>query len=395
MEVKTVEAFSMTEAVKKVKKLYGSDAVILSTKEKPVKGHQSPSVELRIAISEELNRAGAAKDGLNSGYKGEKDLLLQEKLESLERRLAYLSEQMPSKDQVSRIEQGMKELKVLCNQHLRHFTTGDDPDLPESIRQTEQQLSLVGVDPIYKKEVIDYLRDLPAFNPLKSDKYRSSDDYHRANAIRFMYKKVSVCPPIKPIHGCNSVNMIVGGHGVGKTCTIAKLASELKVNEKTNVLLVSYDYRSLGLQDPLPVYAKILGIAHATIEEASQLEEVVLANRQCEVVLIDTSGGLVRSDQELKKILAIKDLPLPVDTHLVLSLTESSVQQEQSIQKFSPLGLQSFLFTKLDESWTCGDIYNHVNRWSVPVSYFSTGPRIPGYLESASRERVMERIFAL
>lgn len=396
MNVKTIEAMTMSDAVKKVKKNYGSDAVILSTRHKKIEGSDQSVVEVKIAVSEQNIRSGASAPMSDSGESyGQSLSVLQDRFDSIDRRLNFMTDQIASRDQISRLETGLKELKILFTQHLRHSGSSDLSGQPESIQQIDQQLSLVGVDSIYKKEVANYLSELPSFNPLKSDQYRSSEEYYRANAIRFMYKKLSVATPIKPVHGCSSIHMFVGGHGVGKTCTIAKVASDLKGAGKTKILLISYDYRKLGLQDALPVYAKILGVSHATIEEADQLEEVVLAHRDCEIILIDTSGGLTRKEQEFKMLLNIKELPLPVDTHLVLSLTEHSSQQEQAIQKFSSLGLQSFVFTKLDESWSCGDIYNQTNRWSIPVSYFSTGPRIPGNLEVASRERVMERIFGI
>ena len=39
------------------------------------------------------------------------------------------------------------------------------------------------------------------------------------------------------------------------------------------------------------MYAKILGVNH-TIEDASQLEETVMKYRKCELILIDSSGGI-------------------------------------------------------------------------------------------------------
>lgn len=394
MDVITIEAMTVSDAIKKIKKKYGSDAVILSSREKSIDGENKKVVEFKIAISSDESRAGASI--LNSQIN--KDLyfnVLREKTEGIERRLAFMVDNVASREQLNRVENGLRELKMICNYHMKKSSSSEYQNLSESIYQVEQQLDLVGIDFIYKKEVIDYLRDLPSFNPLKSDQYRNSEAYYRSHAIKFMYKNISVIQPIKGIEGCSSVHIFVGGHGVGKTCTIAKLASILKVKDKKRVLLVSYDYRNLGLQDTLPVYAKILGIEHATIEEADHLKEVVALNRHCEIVLVDTSGGLVKDDQEFKRILKIKDLPLPVDNHLVLSLTENSLHQESMIQKFSPLGIQSFIFTKLDEIWTCGNIYNHINRWSVPVSYFSTGPKVPENIEIATRERVIERIFSL
>ncbi|MDD9950340.1 MAG: hypothetical protein OXT67_02120, partial [Zetaproteobacteria bacterium] len=84
-----------------------------------------------------------------------------------------------------------------------------------------------------------------------------------------------------------------------------------------------------------------------------------------------------------------------LEGHLVLALTEQSLQMERCIHQYSEIGIQSLIFTKLDSGWTFGEIYNQAYRHKIPLSFFSVGTDIPHALEAATRERVIERIFGI
>ena len=62
-----------------------------------------------------------------------------------------------------------------------------------------------------------------------------------------------------------------------------------------------------------------------------------------------------------------------------------------SFEVFRP---QRLLFTKLDETGSFGPILNEAVRTGKPLSFFTTGQRIPEDLEAASRGRLVELILA-
>ena len=116
-----------------------------------------------------------------------------------------------------------------------------------------------------------------------------------------------------------------------------------------------------------------------------------------ELVLVDTPAGVSPKAPELiAELAALKETGLPLDVHLVLSMTDKEAQLDQAVRAFSPVGLASVAFTKLDESWSFGEIFNLSKRWALPPSsFFAIGQQIPDDVERASRERVIERLFGL
>jgi len=67
----------------------------------------------------------------------------------------------------------------------------------------------------------------------------------------------------------------------------------------------------------------------------------------------------------------------------------------ETINNFKYLGLESLLFTKLDESWAFGEILNTSLQSGIPLSFLSSGPNIPEDIEIATKERIIERIFKI
>ena len=62
-------------------------------------------------------------------------------------------------------------------------------------------------------------------------------------------------------------------------------------------------------------------------------------------------------------------------------------------KQFSSLGVNCVLFTKLDEGLDFGAILNFSLRSRLPLSYLTTGQRVPEDIEVAARDKVIRLIF--
>ena len=63
-----------------------------------------------------------------------------------------------------------------------------------------------------------------------------------------------------------------------------------------------------------------------------------------------------------------------------------SADLSRVVDAFEIFRPQRLLFTKLDETGSFGPILNEAARTGKPLSFFTTGQRIPEDLEAASRE---------
>ena len=66
----------------------------------------------------------------------------------------------------------------------------------------------------------------------------------------------------------------------------------------------------------------------------------------------------------------------------------------RTVDAFDIFHPRHLLFTRLDETGSCGPIFNEAARTGKPLSFFATGQRIPEDLETAGRERLLDLILA-
>ncbi len=387
MDVRTFEAFTMKDAVKSVKKTLGSDAVILSTKEKPAPNGRGVIFEVTAASSQHQTRSGGSKVASTSDI----DPQFSKKVGELLSRFKGLEETMPSKRQVQTLEAQIDDLKLLILENLRTKEGSVIKDLPQTLVSIDRQLRTMGISDVYIAELMKHLRSLPP----KPNSEEYSEIELRDHGIRWMMKKLKIAGrwPIMP--GSISYQAFVGGTGAGKSTLVAKLASHYAIKEKHKVAIVTLDNQRLAASEQMRIVAKIIGVPFLAASSAQEIVELATTLQEIELVLIDTPGLSPKNRDGIKQLAEMKESGLPVDFHLCLSATTRESQLEGEVKSFAQLGIASVAFTKLDESWQYGEIFNISTKWSLPLSFFGIGQTIPEDIERATRERVIERVFGL
>lgn len=389
MDVKTFEAFSMRDALKAVKTHFGNDAVILSTREKNVEGSKRGKVyEVTAAKASTQQVKGATQASSESG----RDVLFEmlDYFKSIERNIKTMSDDLAKRQDLFRIDAGLHEVRSMLfessNKTGEHITRG----MPAEMARLFQRLQLMGIQESEQLRLAEHLKAIK--QAPQSENPEQAFTFWQSHAIRWMMKKIKVAPLWTNAAGEQAVHILVGPAGSGKSSSIAKIAAAY---QQQKLILISADTKRLAAREQLRVLAKVLEIPFEVVDRAEELPNVLRKHKDWDLCLVDTSAECPRSKDDLQDILAFKELDLPVHFHLTLSITEKESQMDRMVRGFSPLGLQSLIFNRLDESWSYGEIFNLCVRWSMPLSYFGVGRSIPDDLERASRERVVERIFGL
>jgi len=393
MQVKTFEALTMNDAIKSIKSEFGNDAIILNTKEK-ILDNKNKMYEVTAAIPETTGGFGA-EAGKNLFDRKHLNDEVSDQLQSLDQKISNLIDVMPRKNNFNNLEGGVEELKSLLIESLRTKEDHIISKIPKSMTQLYRQLSLTGIDESILTKLTSYLKDLPEPAEIDNKIPVNMSDFFQSQAIRWMLKRITIAPKWTPVSGTTKIRAFVGPSGSGKTTAIAKLAAKYHKQHRAKILLVSFDQSKLASSEQLRLYSKIVGIPFETINNAQELEKILDKSNDLDMVFIDTAGRSPKNIQLIEELNLFQESSLPIDFHLVLSITEKQAQLDRSIRNFSTLGLESLIFTKIDESWSYGEIFNLSTKWSLPLSFFSTGQKIPDDIERASKERVVERIFGL
>ncbi|MDP3464393.1 MAG: flagellar biosynthesis protein FlhF [Sulfuricurvum sp.] len=198
-----------------------------------------------------------------------------------------------------------------------------------------------------------------------------------------------------PKAGSKKVVMLVGPTGVGKTTSIAKLAARYSyfLDKKYKVGLVVLDTYRIGAVEQLMQYARMMKLGIETVVDPPEFSNALNALRYSDYILIDTMGSSPYDKGKIEKIyecLRSNETDYSVDVVLVLPSSIKFEDLMATYENFAPLGIDTMMFTKLDETRGFGNIFSLVYETKVPISYFSIGQEVPEDLVVSSSDFLID-----
>lgn len=179
--------------------------------------------------------------------------------------------------------------------------------------------------------------------------------------------------------------LFVGVNGVGKTTSIAKLASKMK-KEGKKVILIGADTFRAGAVKQLDEWATKLGVefyGNDTTDPASVVYDGLSKALEinADVALIDTAGRLqnkVNLMKELEKInnVIIKKTNRKVDETLLVidsSTGQNGISQAKSFKEICDI--TGIILTKLDGTSKGGIVLSIKDNVGIPVKYVGFGEK--------------------
>ncbi|MFQ6110711.1 MAG: flagellar biosynthesis protein FlhF [Nitrospinota bacterium] len=378
------EAQGLREALQQVKAELGPQAVILSTREIRKRTgafglFARPLVEVTAAPPEDFERANEKAEPPGRA--------LRASLASLKEDLTSLREEvkgLPIGGDGTSLRRELEELRNLI------LALGDpfpEPKrkFPPALEVLRRQMLFRGLSPGVALKLLDRARaELPASK-------LESTFYVKIYCARLLMGEVKVTGPLK---GKAMRAAFIGPTGVGKTTTIAKLAARLTFREGKRVALVTVDTFRIAALEQLRIYAQLMKLPVEVVFSPEELGAALRRHQEADAVLIDTAGRSQRDEAqmgELKEFFGKGE----IDCHLVLSAATSQEDLSQVLERFGQIPLKSLLFTKLDEANRFGVILNQSLSSGIPLSYFTTGQRVPEDIEVATPERVADLVLPL
>ncbi|MDT7041902.1 flagellar biosynthesis protein FlhF [Candidatus Nitronereus thalassa] len=208
-----------------------------------------------------------------------------------------------------------------------------------------------------------------------------------------MEQVVSTSGPLVTPGGLQKVVMLVGPTGVGKTTTIAKLASHfMQSPTRIKTVIVTLDTYRVAAVEQLRVYARILKVPVEVAVTPAELPMCIAKHPDAGLVLVDTAGRSPQDPAGARELAAIAEQKLALETHLVLSAPTDLTVQEEIVRRYSRIPVHRLLLTKLDEMPQLGRLFNLIHQTGLPLSYLSMGQRVPEDLEQATKKSILDRI---
>lgn len=196
-----------------------------------------------------------------------------------------------------------------------------------------------------------------------------------------------------------SVIMVIGVNGVGKTTFVGKLAGKLKDNGR-RVLIAAADTFRAAAGDQLKEWADRAGVDMIGGAEGSDPASVVFdavnaaKARKADVLIIDTAGRLHNKKnlmEELKKMNRIVDREYPQAHRENLIVLDGTTGQNALVQarEFGEVAnLSGIVLTKMDGTAKGGIAVAIQSELHVPVKYIGVGESIDDLQKFSSEEFV-------
>lgn len=287
MRIKRYEAPTIQEALMKVKKDLGPEAVILYTKTfrkggvlglfgKPV-AEITAGVELNLM--DDMARRRVSPAPVPPILERNEIPLPHNFPSSQGRPLGTLD---PARTKVKALQRELNEMKTSSVASL--IKEMQQPDggaiLSEGFNRLKKKLA--------KQEVEDFLiqKIVKGMIQEKIDPDRPEEVYAWLN--RQVASSLKTAPPI-PFSGFQKVIAFVGPTGVGKTTTLAKLAARFSLMEGKKVAMITADTYRIAATEQLRTYGRIMGIPVEVANGAEEIGTVLSRHKGVDLILLDTA----------------------------------------------------------------------------------------------------------
>ncbi|MCL1924928.1 MAG: flagellar biosynthesis protein FlhF [Defluviitaleaceae bacterium] len=217
----------------------------------------------------------------------------------------------------------------------------------------------------------------------------------------FVYNKIidilKMPTPIKNSSYDTKFIFFFGPTGVGKTTTIAKIASKLVLEENENVAMIAADTYRIGATEQLKIYANILSTSIDIIYEPKEFSAsaIKFQNEGKSIVLVDTAGRSHKKSENLTELVELLDTPFINEKFLVLSSATKYEDLEDIILQFSKLGRFRIILTKFDETLSYGNVLNLCVKFGIEIVYITTGQNVPYDIEILSPQKIAKALLGI
>lgn len=396
MIIKKFQATTENEAIIMAREELGPEAIVMNVKTIKPKGifrlFRKTKVELTAAIDDNVtdrlfqptNSPGADSDkqkqesyhfgnafaNVKEDYSEETQNAIEEKINNIAK---LLEQQMKSSN--SETKQVVIEDNNIKNEK------SDKDDTVSSI--SEEKKNKV-IDLIYNQLTENEVAD-KYINAILDELDYKDTDQQLDNILASIYQKIvlklgEIKPLIPPAKDKKpKIVFFVGNTGVGKTTTMAKLASVFNLEEKMKIAMLSVDTYRIAAIEQIKTYANILNTPMKVVYTPEEMKQYINDFSDCDLIFVDTAGRSHKNQEQkndLNKIIECVD-GYEKEIFLVVSATTKYTDLKNIAKSYGEMFDYKIIFTKLDETRGLGNILNLKLDTNKSLSYVTWGQNVP------------------
>jgi flagellar biosynthesis protein FlhF len=387
MQYFTEQATSHREALERVREKYGESAQVLSHRTIRMGGFMGFFAREGVEVSGYLKPEPrpAPKPALDLEEEKRKILALSGAL-SGSQASAQAGAQARADQSLQTILAEIRGLKEKMDD-IPHAAA--EPEDHQAVRRVDALLALNDFSESFRREAVARLRRDFTLEALEDE-----DEVQRS-VLEWIGDSIAVWRESEDSASRGPrVLALVGPTGVGKTTTIAKLAAIYTVGmageRPLSVRMITIDNYRIGAKQQIETYGGIMGVPVSCVETADDLKKTIALHQDADLVLVDTVGKSPRDAVRLAEMQRILAACGPqAEVHLAVSATTKASDIGQTLRQFEPFDYKAVVVTKLDETDRVGNVVSALTERRKPISYVTTGQRVPQDIERARVTRLL------
>ena len=389
MIIKKFQANTETDAIMLAKEELGKDAIVMNIKKISPKGiyrlFRKPLVEVTAAIDDNIT------------YKNDKQAT--PKKQSFPDIIYDEPATLPRPEadhsmESSAIEEKLNNLQSLIEKQMVEKEVVQDSK--EKVKATGKNLACIQL--IYNQLIMNEVDEKYANQVISEIEGTLKKDSSMDNILSGIYQKIVLKlgqPMTINLKGHTPKYVFfIGPTGVGKTTTIAKIASKFKVEEKAKVAFLTSDTYRIAAVEQLRTYANILGIPLKVVYNVDEIEQSRKEFADYDIIFVDTAGRSHRNKNQRDDIEGlIKAIPENErEIYLVLSATTKYRDLVTITEAYSEMVGYNLIFTKLDETSSVGNLLNIRMLTNAPLSYATFGQDVPDDIDRIDPQSIAKQL---
>lgn len=411
MIIKKYLAKTETQAIEMAKEDLGSNAVVMNIKKISPKGlaklFMKGKVEVTAAIDENVEYRSAEKNVAKETAETPRfipDIVADDnaeagKTDSIEEKLNSLQKMLEK--QITEKEDSQSTTEVEQKEKVSFSEKKEEAEKKEEPVSKEEYKARACKDLIRKQMRQSEVEDEQIDAIMKEIDESLPKDAALDQILAAMYQKIILMLGQPYTLDQKQENkketkyvFFLGSTGVGKTTTIAKIASKLKLEKNKKVILATADTYRIAAVEQLKTYANILSVPLKVIYTPEELGEMKEEMEDYDICLIDTAGCSHRNKEQLKDIQKLlEQIPITSrEVYLVLNAATKYRDLKEIADVYKELTDYSIIFTKLDETSSAGVMLNMRLYTKRPLSYVTWGQNVPDDIGKVDAQKIAKKL---
>ena len=411
MIIKKFQGKTEADATEQAKKELGPNVVIMNVKNVKRKGIfaflKPHLVEVTVALEEENERVAYTKkeepvsveENIPVPVNKAQPIFSEETIRQFELSAAAKTKEIEKTDsaETKAIEEKLDNLQNLLEQKLQKKESENASQEPVIEEKSSELIKFEKL--LYNKMIENEVNETYANQIIeemeKNVKPNMPFDQALANIYQKMILKFGKPETITPAKNGPKVVFFIGPTGVGKTTTIAKVASKFSVEGKKKVALLTTDTYRIAAAEQLRTYADILEVPFRVIYTVDEIENSLRDFKDYDYIFVDTAGHSHKNAAQkdnMNSFVHCLDGLAEKEVYLVVSATTKYRDLISIADSYKEMGDFKLIFTKLDETTALGNLLNLKLYTGAELSYVTCGQNVPDDIENFSPQKTVKQL---